>query len=200
MFFLSKISDLIRIDPESFGKSTERAVEDEIHARFANKVIHNAGLCVCLYDIESIGDGMVKHGDGASFVKVVFRMVMFRPFVGEILVGWVSSCTEEGLKVKMEFFNDIHIPKSLLFDNCVFIPTEQAWVWRIPNDDGTNTDLYIDTNEKIRFRVEQELFTEQHPKGPTLEDGEAAATQNQTPPYAIIGSCQADGMGLVSWW
>lgn len=44
---------------------------------------------------------------------------MFRPFVGEVLVGWVSSCTEEGLNVKMEFFDDIHIPKHLLFESCV---------------------------------------------------------------------------------
>lgn len=49
----------------------------------------------------------------------MFRLVVFRPFVGEVLVGWVSSCTEEGLNVKMEFFDDIHIPKHLLFESCV---------------------------------------------------------------------------------
>jgi len=53
------------------------------------------------------------------FFTATFRLVVFRPFVGEILIGWVSSCTEEGLNVKMEFFDDIFIPKHLLFESCV---------------------------------------------------------------------------------
>ncbi|ANB13754.1 DNA-directed RNA polymerase III subunit RPC25 [Sugiyamaella lignohabitans] len=120
-------------------------------------------------------------------------MIVFRPFVGEILVGWVSSCTEEGINVKMEFFDDIHIPKSLLFEECSFVPREQAWLWKTEE-----SELYIDTNEKIRFRVEQEIFSNQPPKRPGVEEEEQV--HNQVPPYSIIGSCQTDGMGLVSWW
>lgn len=63
---------------------------------------------------------MTKNGDGGVFIKCrsslcthilpniqkltiaigTFRLVVFRPFVGEILIGWVSSCTEEGLNSK----------------------------------------------------------------------------------------------------
>lgn len=96
----------------------------------------------------------------------------------------------------MEFFEDIHIPKELLFESCKFVPGEQAWVWK-----NGEFDFYIDTNEKIRFRVEQEIFTQQHPRKPSnnpVEEEMAAA--NQIPPYSILGSCQADGMGLISWW
>lgn len=197
MFFLTKISDVIPIQPEAFSRPTEKALENEINIKYANRVIHKVGLCISLYDINSIGDSLVRPGDGAAYIKTEFRMIVFRPFVGEVLVGWVSSCSEEGLRVKMEFFNDIHIPRSLLFEDCVFIPTEQAWVWRVPGEtEGEHTDLYIDTNEKIRFRVEKEVFTDIHPQGP----GERPEDERTRPPYAIIGSCQADGMGLVSWW
>lgn len=91
----------------------------------------------------------------------------------------------------MDFFNDIHIPKSLLFEECVFMPTEQAWIWKISEDQH----LYMDINEKIRFRVEQEIFTQQ------LKTSDLGAEESSgIPPYSIIGSCQADGMGLLSWW
>lgn len=192
MFVLTKITDIIPIQPAEFSRPTEEALENVINTKYANRVIHNTGLCICLYDIESIGDGMIKPGDGASYIKTVFRMVVFRPFVGEILVGWISSCTEEGLNIKMEFFNDIHVPKALLFEECTFIAKEQAWIWNVDEE----TKLYLDQNEKIRFRVEQEIFTEQIP----LKPGEESHESRKQPPYVILGSCQADGMGLVAWW
>lgn len=49
--------------------------------------------------------------------------------------------------------------------------------------------------------MEQEIFTQQQPRKPSgiaVEDEQAAI--NQPPPYRIVGSCQTDGMGLVSWW
>ncbi|VVT51420.1 uncharacterized protein SAPINGB_P003090 [Magnusiomyces paraingens] len=197
MFVLTKISDLIRLDPLNFNTPLAEGLEDEINKKFANRVIHNVGLCICLYDIEDFNDGMTKNGDGGVFIKCTFRIIVFRPFVGEILVGWVSSCTEEGINIKMEFFDDIHIPKDLLFETCQFVPREQAWVWK-----NGEYDYYIDTNEKIRFRVEQEIFTQQQPRKPSsLQMSEDPANQEVIhPPYSIIGSCQADGMGLVSWW
>jgi DNA-directed RNA polymerase III subunit RPC8 len=192
MFNLTTIEDVIRIEPSQFGIPTEKVLQQEINRKYANRVLHNIGLCICIYDIESHGDGLIKPGDGAVYVQTKFRIIVFRPFVGEILVGWVSSCTSDGLNVRMEFFDDIYIPRSMLFETCEFVAAEQAWIWKTPSH-----DFYIDTNEKIRFRVEQEHFVEQHPKGPKDIENDSA---NQIAPYTIVGSCQIDGMGLVSWW
>ncbi|CDO56427.1 similar to Saccharomyces cerevisiae YKL144C RPC25 RNA polymerase III subunit C25 [Geotrichum candidum] len=194
MFNLTKISDLIRLPPDEFSLPLSEALEDLINAKYSNKVIHNVGLCITLYDILEFEDGLTRNGDGSVYIKTTFRLVVFRPFVGEILIGWVSSCTEEGLNVKMEFFDDIFIPKHLLFESCVFIPREQAWVWKNGDD-----DFYIDTNEKIRFRVEQEVFTQHQPKNPGTPEDEQQQ-HNSPPSYMIQGSCQSDGLGLVTWW
>ena len=43
---------------------------------------------------------------------------MFRPFLNEVLIGKVRSCTAEGLRVSVDFFDDIFVPKSnILMDN-----------------------------------------------------------------------------------
>ncbi|KAK9333547.1 RNA polymerase III subunit Rpc25-domain-containing protein [Lipomyces starkeyi] len=210
MFVLSKFSDLVRIEPSKFSKSTEEALEDEINAKYANKVVQDVGLCICLFDILEVGDGLIRHGDGSAYINTVFRLIVFRPFVGEVLVGWISSCSEEGIRVRMDFFDDIFIPKENLFEGCIFVPSEQAWVWR------TEHDLYLDTNEKIRFKVEQEIFTDQSPQGPKnilAEEGNTGdenaqqqmllhggSAQNIAPPYSLVVSCQTYGMGLVTWW
>ncbi|ODQ66550.1 hypothetical protein NADFUDRAFT_45986 [Nadsonia fulvescens var. elongata DSM 6958] len=200
MFVLSKFSDLIRVKPQDFNKSTSDALEDEINTKYANKVVQNVGLCICLYDIHTIDEGLIKPGDGAVYIKVEFRLIVFRPFVGEILEGWISSCSEDGIRVKMEFFDDVFIPKEYLFEGSVFVPKEQAWVWRTEDN-----ELYMDTNEKIRFRIEEEQFHDLLPRiapsNPNLKPDEASEySANQIPPYALIGSCQSDGVGLISWW
>lgn len=84
---------------------------------------------------------LVSFADGftLSFADVVgvvtFRMIVFRPFKGEIIVGKITSGTENGIKsmtcylvgfvhgsvltrnvVGVEFYNDILVPPDLLLD------------------------------------------------------------------------------------
>lgn len=195
MFILTEISDLVRVPPPSFNVPTPVALKDELHKKYSNKVISNLGLAVAVWDILEIKDGLLKPVDGGAYVETKFRMVVWKPFVGEILTGWVNECTAEGIKVRMDFFDDIFIPKDYLFEGCVFKPAEKAWVWQ-PDAD---TDLYIDVNEQVRFRVEEEVFANIKPKSSSEALG-LETDANRAPPYAIVASCQTDGMGCVSWW
>lgn len=191
MFILSEVADVIKILPQTFNLPIHEAVKNELHKKYANKVIANLGLVVAVWDILDIQDGNLKPGEGAVFVKVQFRCVVWKPFVGEILSGWVTQCTAEGIKVSVKFFDDIFVPKNYFFENCAFKPVEKAWVWR-PDEE---TELYIDVNERVRFRVEEEVFLniKPRPAGPDEEE-------TTVPSYALIASCQTDGMGCVSWW
>jgi DNA-directed RNA polymerase III subunit RPC8 len=195
MFILSEISDLVRIPPHTFNIPIQHAITDELNKKFANKVISNLGLVVTIWDLFDIKDGLLKPGDGGSYVEVKFRCIVWKPFIGEILTGWVSECSIEGIKVKLDFFDEIFIPKSYIFENCFFKPVEKAWVWK-PDD---TTELFIDINDKIRFRVEEEIFVNIKPKSSNEALG-LEEVKNKAPPYALLASCQTDGMGCVSWW
>ena len=91
-----------------------------------------------------------------------------------------------------------------MFENSVYSPKDNAWVWQMDEDNK----LYLDVNEKINFRVEEEVFNDVRPKGPenpTAFDDDSKKESEQkkkhsTPPYALVASCQTDGMGCVSWW
>ena len=39
-----------------------------------------------------------------------FRMIMFRPVEGEVLVGKVLSSNKAGIRVTLEFLEDVWIP------------------------------------------------------------------------------------------
>lgn len=57
---------------------------DQIDIKFANKIILDVGLCISLFDFLEIGDPYVYPAEGSAHQRVKFRMVVFRPFAGEV--------------------------------------------------------------------------------------------------------------------
>ncbi|EFR02068.1 DNA-directed RNA polymerase III polypeptide [Nannizzia gypsea CBS 118893] len=194
MFILTTISDLVQIAPEDFSKLSAVAIEDNINEKYANKVIQNVGLCVAFYDLLESSDGLIGHGTGLVNVNVKFRMIVFRPFKGEVIIGKITNGTEQGIKIGIEFFNDIIVPPDMLLDGARFDMKDQVWIW----DNGEGGIFYFDVGETVRFRVEQEEWHDQVPSAPDLQDGVAAP--DRKPPYSIVGSMQVAGLGLVAWW
>jgi DNA-directed RNA polymerase III subunit RPC8 len=118
MFILVKLKDKVRIDPSHFEKEYNTAIKDEIHLRYSKKVLPNVGLCISIYEFLKIGEPFIIPGDGASFTEVEFQMIVFKPFLGEILDGIVvASDFKKGLTVSVGFFHDIVIPAHLLQEN-----------------------------------------------------------------------------------
>ncbi|KAF2426467.1 putative DNA-directed RNA polymerase III subunit 22.9 kDa [Tothia fuscella] len=202
MFVLSTISDLIQISPQDFRKHNAQAIEDNIHKAYANKVIQGVGLCICIWDILNSSEGLISQGDGMVNVNVKFRLVVFRPFKGEIIQGVILDYNHEGLRIGLDFFEDIWIPAPQnIFEDSAYThaENEEVWIWT-PQDSGGH-EFYYDKHEPIRFRVEAEVWHDHTPQKPDFTaaaDGEAPA---QKPvPYTIIGSITQPGLGPLVWW
>lgn len=202
MFVLAEMKDVIRIKPFNFVYNVRESLEFGLNKKFANKVVHNVGLCITLFDITEIGDSYILPGDGSSHTPVTFRFIVFRPFVDEVLVGKVKSCTADGVQVSLGFFDDIMIPKEYLQQKSKFVDTEQLWVWEYETDEGPH-DLFMDINEEIRFRIIDEEFVDLTPEGPAPPpvDGEPVLpVENKRSPYTVSASISESGLGLLSWW
>ncbi|KAJ5902389.1 RNA polymerase III subunit Rpc25 [Penicillium taxi] len=193
MFIISTIADLIPICPEDFDKSSAVAIEDNINAKYANKVIQELGLCMSFYCLLEASDGLIGHGTGMVNANVTFDMIVFRPHKGEIMMGKISSGSEKGIKITMEFFSDILIPPSLLMEGAKFDHAEQVWTFQ-PEDGPI---MYFDVGEIVRFRVEAEEWNEQNPNAPDVFED---TSEIKPVSYSIIGSMQLDGLGPVAWW
>lgn len=132
-------------------------------------------------DIVSLKDSIILPGDGASHTEVLFRYIVFRPLVGNIITGKIRSCSHEGVHVTLGFFDDILIPPTALQHPSRFDETEQAWVWEYPLEDGGKHDLFMDIGEPIKFRVSREIFEESSPIGPPNNDSmKPGSTQSTT--------------------
>lgn len=193
MFILTKVSDLVRIDPNDFSKKSIDAIEDNINAKYANKVIQKIGLCVCLYDLLWTSEGLIGHGDGYVNVNVEFRLVVFHPFKGEVMFARISSCSPDGIHLRTDFFDDILIPFDELPDEAEYDMNQQLWVWNIED-----TRMFYDNHEMVRFRVIDEEWHDQTPTKPIERAEDTDEPRN--PPYRIRGSMKDPGLGVCIWW
>lgn len=64
---------------------------------YFEQVLLNVGLCIALRDIVRVGDSLILPGDGASHTEILFRYIVFRPRVGDIITGKIRSCSREGV-------------------------------------------------------------------------------------------------------
>ncbi|XP_064618120.1 DNA-directed RNA polymerase III subunit RPC8-like [Liolophura sinensis] len=200
MFVLSEMKDTVRVPPWAFHKKLNDAVKKTLNDKLANKVVHNVGLCIALWDITKLEDSYIFPGDGASHTVVFFRYVVFRPFMDEILVGKIKSCSKEGVHISLGFFDDILLPSDSLQHPSRFDEAEQLWVWEYETEDGKH-DLFMDPGEEIRFRVVEEIFVDTTPNAPeSVSEQPDLSEDTKKSPYTIIGSISEPGLGLLSWW
>eukprot|EP00039_Didymoeca_costata_P009655 m.128318 g.128318 ORF g.128318 m.128318 type:complete len:197 (-) comp14559_c0_seq17:220-810(-) len=195
MFVLSVFKDGVRVDPGCFDKDQTDVIRAVLISKYANKVVRNVGLCITVFDIMEKADTYIFPNDGAAHIEVTFRVVVFRPFIGEVLMGKIKSSNEEGVHVTMSFFDDIHIPANAMQPGTNFVQAEQAWCW---NYEGA--ELFMDVGDKIRFRVTRELFTDPWQTGGSApRQGEESQPANEAP-YKIFGTVNDFGLGITSWW
>ncbi|KAL9012839.1 MAG: hypothetical protein Q9173_002431, partial [Seirophora scorigena] len=80
--------------------------------------------------------------------------------------------------VALDFFDEIFVPGGLLFPGSSFNMQEQCWVW---SNEGQ--EYFYDKSEWVRFRVEQEHWTDLSPIAPSEE--ETTGVLERKSPYTI---------------
>ena len=172
MFVIATVAETICIPPFMFYQPTMTSVHNEIDRKYPNRVIMDVGLVVCRYgDVLQIGDGVCIPGDGSAHHEVVFRLVVFRPFMEEVCVGTIQSCNDEGIMVSLgEFFYDIFIPAYWMLRPSTYDKKRGLWTWTPDysddegdNDEGDNDDsqkLEMELGAEIRFKVKGINFTQ----------------------------------------
>lgn len=232
MFQLVIVEDKLKIVPEQFGRDPTKVLLELIgtslslssllsssflltELKFLNKILLDGGLCISFFDFVSADDPYVYPAEGAAHQLVNFRLVVFRPFINEVLVGRIVTSSKEGLKVSLEFFDDILIPHTFLQAPCEFIEKTNTWNWLFSDDDENTVvqSLPYEINEIIRFRVRAVNINAptSAAKVNNNTDTNAGAARNRSlsigngedmilPAMQVIGSVQGDGFGMCSWW
>ncbi|KAK7182053.1 hypothetical protein DPSP01_008219 [Paraphaeosphaeria sporulosa] len=195
MFILTTLEDLIQIAPQDFSKESAQAIKDAINIKYANKVIHKVGLCITMWDMLKASEGLIGHGTGLVNVNVEFRLVVFRPFRGEILHGRIKSANEQGMVIDLDFTHEVFVPQANLFEPSHYDPGENAWVWSPPDGE----EFFFDKGETVLLRVEREEWFDQKPSI-VQKDEHGNIVERRGVPWRIIASMNQSGLGPCMWW
>ena len=150
MFVIATISDTIRVPPPLLSQPTLTSVQTEIEKRYPNKIIVDVGLVIAPFGPPlQIGDGMFVPGDGGAHHQVVFKAIVFRPFVEEVLVGTVIDSSDDGVTVSIGgFFDHVFIPAYWMLNPSTFDENAGLWVWSPTYDDDDDADAVDEESEK----------------------------------------------------
>ena len=202
MFVLVVVSESVRLHPSKLRHDYFDAITDALHQKYCNKVVVNVGVVISVWDILMVDDPYVYQGEAHAFVKVQFRLIVFRPVVGEVMVGKIRSSNPDGICISIDFFEDIFVPKTCMQPGTDFDVGEQTWCWHFQE-----SKLFMDKDEVIRFRILSESFVEQAPlqKDALMKREDPSAVQSEPQvqaeePYRLLATVAEDGLGLVSWW
>jgi len=168
MFILSVIEDEVALHPSQFGPYKHiPAIRSLIESKYVDRVIPDVGLAIALYDIVSIKDAYIFPGDlrdsqGDAACRVVFRLVIFRPKINELVIGRVHSCSQMGIQVSLGFFHDVSVPANLLRQPAVFDERLRTWVWQYQPDGDHSTPSHYPyrQDELICIRIKSVQFTD----------------------------------------
>lgn len=229
MFELARLKDTVHIAPTEFGKPLLKAVNNALSEKYPNKVLPGLGLCVTLHDILHIGEAhLYANSNAAMHIPVEFRLVMFRPYVGEVLTGTLVSSDPKGMRVSLGFFDEIYVPARLLQAPSYWSTEEGVWVWNVTEDH----QLFNDLENEMRFRVEAVNFRQETnvaakvrrapppPSAsgaggavnvgcaggtsgrntPTASEASAPLNLPMEPAMVIVAGADRSGLGLSSWW
>ncbi|XP_059286722.1 uncharacterized protein LOC132602885 [Lycium barbarum] len=192
MFYLSLIEHTLRLPPHLLSLPLNESIRGELEGLFVDKVIANLGLAISIYDIRSIDGGFIYPSEGASTYTVKFRLVVFRPFVGEVITARLKESNAEGLRLSLGFFSDIYVPAPLMPVPSRSEPDPEnqnqvRWIWTFDEQ-----EYPIDGVDEIRFQVHNVSY----PSIPLEQDKDSKPFA----PMVIKGSLDADGLGPISWW
>jgi DNA-directed RNA polymerase subunit E' len=96
MFYLMKVEDHVRVEPKHFGLPTDEAIREQLNESYVDKVSKELGYVLSVLDVEEVDDGIIIPGDGAAFYRSVFKILVWKPELHELVYGTISEITSFG--------------------------------------------------------------------------------------------------------
>ena len=92
------------------------------------------GVVIAVRSIARVEDAMIYPLDGAAHHRVSCELVVFRPCLGELLIGTIVGASADGLRLSLGFFEDVVVPSYLLQATSKWDARRRTWIWEYSDD------------------------------------------------------------------
>lgn len=146
MFKLLVLEDTIRIPPEKFSEPLKQAGHEQLKMKYEGMVDDELGYVVAVTNIKVNPTGKIIPGDGATYHKVSFSLLIFYPKIQEIVEGEVVEIADFGAFVRIGPI-DALLHVSQLMDDFISYDERQGVLM------GKETRRKLSSGDHVRARV-----------------------------------------------
>ncbi|KXB00547.1 DNA-directed RNA polymerase subunit E' [candidate division MSBL1 archaeon SCGC-AAA261G05] len=101
MYKIVKLKDTVRVPPERFEEPTEDVVLDILRKDYEGLTDKDLGVILSITEVEDIRVGKVIMGDGASHHEAIFKALVYKPELHEVILGEVVEIVDFGAFVRL---------------------------------------------------------------------------------------------------
>ncbi len=114
MFYITEVEDHIRVEPKLFGLPTSKAVDQQLKETYADYYDRELGKVLEVLEVIKVGEGVIIPGDGAAYYKSIFKLLVWKPELQELVNGLISEITDFGAFIDMGAMRGmIHISQTM---------------------------------------------------------------------------------------
>lgn len=114
MFYLVEVEDYVRVEPKFFGLTTAEAIKQQLMESYLNYQDKELGTVVSVLEVINVAEGIIIPGDGAAYYKSLFKLVIFKPELQEVVYGTIEEITNFGAFINMGVMRGmIHISQTM---------------------------------------------------------------------------------------
>lgn len=146
MFKLVTLEDTIRIPPETFGNPLESVGHQQVKAKYEGVVDEELGYVIAVTDVKVKPIGKIIPGDGATYHKVTFSLLVFYPKIQEVVEGEIVEIADFGAFVRIGPI-DALLHVSQLMDDFISYDEKQGILL------GKETKRKLTTGDAVRVRI-----------------------------------------------
>jgi len=108
MFYLIEVEDYIRVEPKLFGLPTMESVEQQLKETYADFYDREIGKVIAIIEVLEVGEGVIIPGDGATYYRSRFKLLVWKPELQELVYGTIAEITNFGA------FMDLGVMKGMI--------------------------------------------------------------------------------------
>ncbi|MEM0333234.1 MAG: DNA-directed RNA polymerase [Candidatus Aenigmatarchaeota archaeon] len=162
MYKIVTLREKIKVPPEKFGTDEEKAIEETIRENYESVIDSKNGMVLLsLVSIDKIEEGKIYPADPNIYYSVVFKMLVFKPELNELIIGEVVDTTDFGAFVRIGPIDGLVHISQLMDDYVSFDKKNSIFL-------GKQTKKTLKIGDKVLARIVSISWKEQNKIGLTM--------------------------------
>jgi len=145
MFYRMEVQDHIRVPPDLFNLEVNEAVLKRIKKKYEGFISKDLGIVIDVTNVNTIGEGIIIAGDGASYYDTTFELLTFKPEIQEVVLGKIKDIADFGAFINLGPIEGmIHVSQTM--DDFVSFSKDKVL-------SGKETKKTLKVGDKCRARI-----------------------------------------------